>query len=192
MNIDYPQGWRESDLNPEQVSKLIDGRKPRFEASRWPDGSCGVASSQGDCHKSGVVLGYDTFSPEIGTWFCAEHWPEFEDMIDIVEDRRPFVLFFQAVADIAAIHIVEDIFHYENDEDATHDEEIEFLEDFLAEETPYSYIGINSIVYLYKDDGVIADVDTDDYSWKRTDEGIDPVAKAEALLDAINKAIVEN
>ncbi len=27
MNIDYPQGWRESDLNPEQVSESIDKRR---------------------------------------------------------------------------------------------------------------------------------------------------------------------
>ncbi len=59
-----------------------------FEAIYWPDGSCGVASHQGDCHQPGVILGYDTFSPEIGIWFCAEHWPEFEMIIDIVEDRR--------------------------------------------------------------------------------------------------------
>src|SRR6266567_861889 len=59
-----------------------------FESIYYPDGTCGVASSQGDCQQPGVVLGYDTFSPEIGTWFCAEHWPEFEHMITIVEDRR--------------------------------------------------------------------------------------------------------
>ncbi len=59
-----------------------------FEAIYWTDGSCGVASSQGDCHQPAVVLGYDVFSPEIGTWFCSEHWPEFEQMITIVEDRR--------------------------------------------------------------------------------------------------------
>ncbi len=59
-----------------------------FEAIYYPDGSCGVASSQGDCHQPGVVLGYDTFSPEIGIWFCSKHWPEFEQMITIVKDRR--------------------------------------------------------------------------------------------------------
>lgn len=59
-----------------------------FEAIYWPNSSCGVASSQGDCHQPGVVLGYDVFSPEIGTWFCLKHWPEFEMIYSIVEDRR--------------------------------------------------------------------------------------------------------
>lgn len=30
--IDYPQGWRESDLNPDQVSKLIDNRRHTLPA----------------------------------------------------------------------------------------------------------------------------------------------------------------
>ncbi len=59
-----------------------------FEAIYWPDGSCGVYDGTADCCKSGVVLGYDAFSPEVGTWFCAQHWPEFEHMITIVEDKR--------------------------------------------------------------------------------------------------------
>ena len=61
-----------------------------FEAIYWPNASCGVYDGTADCHQPGVVLGYDTFSPEIGIWFCSEHWPEFAHMITIVEDKRRY------------------------------------------------------------------------------------------------------
>src|SRR6266702_3665497 len=59
-----------------------------FECIFFPDGSCGVYDGTADCQQPGVVLGYDVFNPETGTWFCAEHWPEFEVLYSIVEDRR--------------------------------------------------------------------------------------------------------
>src|SRR6266480_3236202 len=118
------------------------------------------------CSQPGVVLAYGIFVPEVGMWFCEKdwknmHWPILASFLEMVEDRRPLVLFFQSVADVAAMRVVEDIFHYEAEGNTSYDATIERLEDFLAEETPYSYIGINTITYLYRDDDVIADLDTD-------------------------------
>ncbi len=117
------------------------------------------------------------------------------------EIAQRLTLFFQSVADIAAMRIVEDIFHNqeasnfaaEEDDHAEsdyHAREVEHLEDIL-EKTDYSYVGINTIIYLYKDDDVIADLDTDDYSWKRADEGINPIAAANALIDAIADTVTQ-
>ena len=41
-----------------------------------------------DCGRPGVVLAYDDFSPEIGHWFCAQHWPQYEEICIVVEDKR--------------------------------------------------------------------------------------------------------
>ena len=59
----------------------------QFDLIFYPDGTCTL----GDCCNPGVVLAYDDFFPEFGHWFCAECWPDFEDlpMLVIVEDRRP-------------------------------------------------------------------------------------------------------
>src|SRR5712691_10198814 len=109
-----------------------------FEYIYNPDGTCHFWY----CGKPGKLLVYDDFSPEGGLWFCEECWKDFQgddaDWLTIVEDRRPLVLFFQAIADVAAMKIVEDIFHYESEDNESYDEVIERLEDFLAEETPYS------------------------------------------------------
>ena len=48
------------------------------------DGTC----TFWDCGRVGVVLAYDDFSPEVAHWFCAAHWPAYEDIMLVVEDRR--------------------------------------------------------------------------------------------------------
>jgi len=40
------------------------------------------------CGKPGVVLAYDDFCPEVGHWFCDLHWPNFEEICIVVEDKR--------------------------------------------------------------------------------------------------------
>lgn len=58
-----------------------------FEMIFNPDGTC----AHWDCGKQGVVLAFDSFSPEFAHWFCASCWQEYEDgvpFLDIVEDRR--------------------------------------------------------------------------------------------------------
>ena len=52
------------------------------------DGTC----TNWYCGRQGVVLAYDSFSPECAHWFCEECWQEYEDedipFLDIVEDKR--------------------------------------------------------------------------------------------------------
>lgn len=55
-----------------------------FESIYHPDGTC----TFWDCGKSGVVLVYDDFSPEVAHWLCEQHWPDYEELFIIVEDRR--------------------------------------------------------------------------------------------------------
>lgn len=55
-----------------------------FEYIYYPDGTC----TMHDCDQPGVVLAYDSFSPEVGHWFCARHWPNFEEICIVVEDKR--------------------------------------------------------------------------------------------------------
>ncbi len=38
------------------------------------DGTC----SMWDCGQSGVVLAWDSFSPEEAHWFCLRHWKEYQ------------------------------------------------------------------------------------------------------------------
>lgn len=61
-----------------------------FSEIFYPDGSCGVIDGAFDCRKPGVVLGADPLEPEpkTATWFCSEHWPEFEEIYSVVEDKR--------------------------------------------------------------------------------------------------------
>ncbi len=61
-----------------------------FEYVFNADGTCGARF---DCAGQGVVLAYDTFSPETAMWFCAECWDDEQIQIifEIVEDRRPEV-----------------------------------------------------------------------------------------------------
>ncbi len=45
------------------------------------------------CGRQGVILAYDTFSPEVAHWFCQDCWDEMEGddlpaFMDIIEDRR--------------------------------------------------------------------------------------------------------
>jgi hypothetical protein len=63
-------------------------RASDFEAIYYPDGTCTVFDGTADCRKPGVVLAYDVFSPEVGMWFCAKCWPDFEGLCEIVEDKR--------------------------------------------------------------------------------------------------------
>ena len=51
------------------------------------DGTCGAHWA---CHKPGVVLAYDDFSPESATWFCDDCWQDFEDCpwLVIAQDKR--------------------------------------------------------------------------------------------------------
>lgn len=75
-----------------------------FEAIYNADGTC----THWDCGKPGIVLAYDTFSPEVGHWFCAECWEEIEGdivgvMFEIIEDRRhPTAKAIQAYFDFRA------------------------------------------------------------------------------------------
>ncbi len=52
------------------------------------DGTC----THWYCGRQGVVLAYDSFSPEIAHWFCASCWEDYEDddvpFLSIVEDNR--------------------------------------------------------------------------------------------------------
>jgi hypothetical protein len=59
--------------------------KPNFEFIYQADGIC----TTWDCGKQGVTLAYDTFSPEVAHWFCPLHWPDYEGVLTIVEDKRP-------------------------------------------------------------------------------------------------------
>ncbi|HZU00881.1 MAG TPA: helix-turn-helix domain-containing protein [Ktedonobacteraceae bacterium] len=76
----------------EDIARFVAGQKHAqskqvrdFDVIYWPDGTCTI----GNCGEKGVILAYDTFSPEIGMWFCEACWEEFEPLMDIVEDRRP-------------------------------------------------------------------------------------------------------
>lgn len=59
-----------------------------FDFINDADGTCHLWY----CNTPGVVLAYDSFSPESALWFCAEHWHEYEgegvDLLTIVEDTR--------------------------------------------------------------------------------------------------------
>ena len=55
-----------------------------FEVVYWPGNICTLW----DCGKQGSILAYDDFSPEFAHWFCSEHWPEYEELLIIVEDTR--------------------------------------------------------------------------------------------------------
>jgi hypothetical protein len=60
----------------------------RFDYIFYPNRTC----TYWWCGKPGVVLAYDSFSPECAHWFCESCWQEEEQsdipFLDIVEDRR--------------------------------------------------------------------------------------------------------
>lgn len=55
-----------------------------FDAIYNEDGTC----TDWECGEDGVVLAYDSFSPEVAHWFCAYHWTEYEEIFTVVEDHR--------------------------------------------------------------------------------------------------------
>lgn len=59
-----------------------------FETIYYPDGTC----THWWCSAQGVVLAYDSFSPECAHWFCAGCWYDEElqevQTFDIVKDNR--------------------------------------------------------------------------------------------------------
>ncbi len=63
-------------------------RRKQFDYIYNEDGSC----TNWWCGKHGVVLAYDSFSPECAHWFCEDCWRDYLDdcipFLDIVEDKR--------------------------------------------------------------------------------------------------------
>ncbi len=59
-----------------------------FEYIYHEDGRC----TNWWCGKPGVVLAYDSFSPEIAHWFCTECWQQYLDddipFLEVIEDHR--------------------------------------------------------------------------------------------------------
>ncbi len=71
-----------------EVDELSRLKASDFDCIYNSDGTC----HHWDCGHPGVVLAFDSFSPECALWFCSEHWKLYEqddiEYLTVVQDKR--------------------------------------------------------------------------------------------------------